>query len=287
MTENDFNSGKVSQEQGEPLSATGMFLRAFESGAEPDPEPTAPAPTKSAATAAGPGVSAVPSSGSGPSKPGEFTRIFQAAEAKATTSSASPVSQPPVSPLPKKESPASAAAPAPGEFTRIFVSASTPSASTPSKDQAAKPLSETSPAPSSPAAGAPRLKGFSTPGVSDSASAEGSFTQFFSATSSAPKPAPTPVQAYNPPAPAPFEPLPDRSRERDFGASFKPFEAAPPAASGSATGLMSSLASPGAPSVPRTPELLPSLFGPNLFRLIRRRRPLQNLQERIRAASPG
>ena len=59
----------------------------------------------------------------------------------------------------------------PGEFTRMFVRAT---ASMPQRPM---------PAVSDPAAFAPpatpRLKGFSTPGVSDSASAEGSFTQLF------------------------------------------------------------------------------------------------------------
>jgi hypothetical protein len=66
----------------------------------------------------------------------------------------------------------------PGDFTRMFVRAT---ASMP-----VRPM----PAVSDPAAfappAAPRLKGFSTPGVSDSASAEGSFTQLFQTAAPAP-----------------------------------------------------------------------------------------------------
>jgi len=62
MTENDFNSGPGSHEQAEPLSATGMFLRAFDSEspqsqAAPEAEPakpvTAPAPSVSSPSSSG------------------------------------------------------------------------------------------------------------------------------------------------------------------------------------------------------------------------------------------
>ena len=75
------------------------------------------------------------------------------------------------------------------EFTRIFVR---PSAVT---EQPVKPV-PTIPTSATLASGTPRLKGFSSPGVSDSASAEGSFTQIFggsvSAAASAP---PAPVSS--------------------------------------------------------------------------------------------
>jgi len=60
MTEKDFNSGPDSHEPAEPLSATAMFLRSFDSAPEPQqaqPETplAAPAPPPAAAPTSGPG----------------------------------------------------------------------------------------------------------------------------------------------------------------------------------------------------------------------------------------
>jgi len=74
--------------------------------------------------------------------------------------------------------------PHPGWFTSLFKRTSTLSEEPP-----AQTVTDTSPI-SPPATNPSRLRGFSTPGISDSASAEGSFTQFFKATSSAPPYAP-------------------------------------------------------------------------------------------------
>jgi hypothetical protein len=101
------------------------------------------------------------------------------------------------------------------------------------------------------------MKGFSTPGVSDSASAEGSFTQFFKAAPSTPAAASTPfapVQSYRPPPPPPPQETPWQ-HEPEFAAPTKPADSTP---SQSVTGLMSALSSPGGPSSgPRQPEVAP------------------------------
>jgi hypothetical protein len=258
MTEKDFNSGPGPQEQGEPLSATGMFLRAFDSGGTPSQEPEGN--PFGAPTTSGPSASSVPSPAPASSQPGEFTQMFQAMDARSTPAASTPVAPPAFSaPVAPKPEPAS---PAPGEFTRIFVSTSAPPKEQPAREQV-KPIAEAAPI-VPPPAGPSKLKGFSTPGISDSASAEGSFTQFFKATPTAPPPAPPSVQAYTPPPVAPFQPPSAKEwpREPDFGASTKPqFDSGPTPASGSATGLLSSLSSPGAAVPSRTPE--PAAYRPD------------------------
>ncbi|HEX4320616.1 MAG TPA: hypothetical protein VHZ52_06915 [Acidobacteriaceae bacterium] len=257
MTENDFQSGPGPQDQGEPLSATGMFLRAFDSGSDASQEPAASKPA--------PAVPSVPASGQPSSQPGEFTQMFQAMNSPAApapaqpsyTAPAAPRPEPPAVPAPPPPGPGVGSGTGPGEFTRIFVSGPSPA-----KEQAAReairPVAE-SPAP--PAASPARMKGFSTPGISGSASAEGSFTQFFKATPAAtPAPAAPPVQAYTPaPAQAPFAPAPAKEWEPEpsFSAGSSPLDSAPASAAGSATGLLSSLSSPSAPVAPRVPEPAP------------------------------
>jgi hypothetical protein len=187
----------------DPLSATGMFLNAFQT--QPDqpveqeqesagqwfaPEDKGGAELDGARLG-GPwgqplNAPSVPASvarpplGEGRPVPGEFTQMFHKLEfAPPPAASAVPEARP-TPEISRQE---------PGEFTRMFVRAT---ASMP-----VRPM----PAVSDPAAFAPpatpRLKGFSTPGVSDSASAEGSFTQLFQ--SAAPAPA------------APVRPLPPLS----------------------------------------------------------------------------
>lgn len=281
MTKNDFNSDPL--DQADPLSATGMFLSSFGSTPAPSQEsPEAGTAKPDPFAASGPGTTrtdwpAPPPSHPGPtssaSGPGEFTQMFQALE---TRPSPPPVFQPPAASPVVQPAPSQSA----GEFTRIFVSDSTPSTEHRSPEQGARTVVEPPHIPP-PVSNPSRMKGFSTPGVSDSASAEGSFTQFFKATPAAPastpspapvapsQAAPSPVQSYRPPTPTP-PPVAEKpwQREPEFGSIAKPADAPP--SSPSATGLLSALSSPGGASsgsrqhevTPYRPEPLPSYTPP-------------------------
>jgi hypothetical protein len=203
MTEDGKKPGREGAGQSDPLSATGMFLNAFQT--QPDqpveqvqesagqwfaPEDKGGAELDGAKldgarlggpwgqplhTPSVPASVARPPLGEGRPVPGEFTQMFHKLEfAPSPAVSAAPEARP-VPDISRQE---------PGEFTRMFVRAT---ASMPKRPM---------PAPSDPPAFAPpappRLKGFSTPGVSDSASAEGSFTQLFQ------NPAPTPAPPGRP-----------------------------------------------------------------------------------------
>jgi hypothetical protein len=196
MTEDGKKPGTEGAGHADPLSATGLFLNAFQT--QPD-EPVEQAQEsagewfatedKSGAKLGGPwgqplNAPSVPSSaprpplGEAKPVPGEFTQMFHKLEFAPA---------PPVSPAPEGRQSPEVSRQEPGEFTRMFVRAT---ASMPQRPM---------PAVSDPAAFAPpatpRLKGFSTPGVSDSASPEGSFTQLFR--TAAPAPAP-PVRPFTP-----------------------------------------------------------------------------------------
>jgi hypothetical protein len=123
-----------------------------------------------------PSSAARPPLGEGKPVPGEFTQMFHKLELAPA---------PPVRPAPEARPEISRQEP--GEFTRMFVRAT---ASMPQRPM---------PAASDPAAfappAAPRLKGFSTPGVSDSASPDGSFTQLFQTPARAPA---APVRPFTP-----------------------------------------------------------------------------------------
>ena len=161
MAENDFNSGPGRQGQEEPLSATAMFLRSFDSGSAPpqeSPETGAAKPAEPPPSfAARPASPAGSGSGSGP---GEFTQMFQAMEPRANTP-APPVPAPVAvqasnAQAPRVEPPA-APSQAPGEFTRIFVSSSALPKEPVARNTAETPAFQ-------PAAPSPsKLKGFSTP----------------------------------------------------------------------------------------------------------------------------
>ena len=211
MTEDGKKPGIEGAGHPDPLSATGMFLNAFQTQpnqpAEQELESAGQwfaAEDKSGAVFDGaklggpwgqplhtpsvPPAVARPPLGEGRPVPGEFTQMFHKLEfaPPPAASAAAPSAAPEARPTPE------ISRQEPGEFTRMFVRAT---ASMPKRPM---------PAPSDPAAFAPpappRLKGFSTPGVSDSASAEGSFTQLFQ------NPAPAP------PAPVhPFTPLSNRT----------------------------------------------------------------------------
>jgi hypothetical protein len=195
MTENGKKPG--AEGQPDPLSATGMFLNAFrtqpDQAAEPEERDKWFAPEdKGGAKLGGPWGQPLnspsvppapvrPPLGEGKPVPGEFTQMFQKLDF---------FPAPPVSPSPEPRPSTEMPREEPGEFTRMFVRAT---ASMPQRPM--PPLSD----PAALAAPAvPKLKGFSTPGVSDSASAEGSFTQLFQTPAPAPRspnPDPTPGKA--------------------------------------------------------------------------------------------
>ncbi len=228
MAKNDSNSGPEPPEQADPLTATAMFLKAFEPDREgtkkaPDPffaDPVAPRPNVPAPPGADRPVAseppfkpaASPGQPSGPgSGPGEFTQMFNTLGARQTPASApKPARETP--PVPQSATAVVKGPPQPpsdpgggGEFTRIFVSGSAPAAHTPpAHTPPARPAAADDsqrPAPSS--LPSSRSKGFSSPGTSDSASAgggftqpEGGFTQMFNMPSVSPSPRPAvPVQS--------------------------------------------------------------------------------------------
>jgi hypothetical protein len=203
MTEDGKKRGAEGASQPDPLSATGMFLNAFQTQpdqpveqedesagkwfAPEDDSGAALGETKLGGAKLGgpwgqplnapsvPFSAARPSLGEGKPVPGEFTQMFHKLEFAPSA---------PVSSAPEARPSPEISRQEPGDFTRMFVRAT---ASMPQRPM---------PAASDPAAFAPpatpRLKGFSTPGVSDSASAEGSFTQLFQT------PAPAPVAPVRP-----------------------------------------------------------------------------------------
>jgi hypothetical protein len=200
MTEDGKKPGIEGAGHPDPLSATGMFLNAFQPQPDQPVEPQQESAgewfateDKSGAALGGaklggpwgqplnapsvPSSAPRPSLGEGKPVPGEFTQMFHKLEFAPS---------PPVSSAPEARPAPEIARQEPGEFTRMFVRAT---ASMPQRPM---------PAVSDPAAfapPAPRLKGFSTPGVSDSASAEGSFTQLFQ--TAAPTPA-APIRPFTP-----------------------------------------------------------------------------------------
>ncbi len=197
------------QEQPDPLSATGMFLRAFDVEGEKKPsDPFAPAPPAarppSAASERPPYPPPAPPQGGQGGGQGEFTQMFNsqaprpapppAPRAQPATEAPTAVFRAPSSPTPQPAPPDQP----PGEFTRIFVSGVTPPQTPPRRTGEDPPR----PAPPSsatfvgsvPSSGSSRAKGFSSPGISDSA--DGGFTQFFSAPA---RPAAPPQSAAPPP----------------------------------------------------------------------------------------
>ncbi len=248
MAKIDEKSGSETPEQADSLSATGMFLRAFETkpetaaasggsaapaqaGAGPDPfGPSGPARSAFAAPeqASGTPQAAVPASA-----PGEFTRFLKTLEPRA---SGEPMPAGPLSPVPPSPAAASVSSapiahggPAPGEFTRIFVSGKSPTpGSSPKKTDELPGL----PPAAASSAGA---KGLSSPGVSDSASGAGSFTQYFNASASGS------ASRSVPPAPSPATGAEPLRRE-----GMQPVADTPAAAGPSVTSLLSSLSSTSA-----------------------------------------
>lgn len=256
MTKNDQNSGPEPPEQADSFSATAMFLKAFDADAKKPSEPAAqpaPWPAANSGDRQAYAPAAPPPSANGP---GEFTQMFNSLGQRPASAPPPPRETPPQAATHVvKGPPAAPADQGSGDITRIFVPGATPANAPP-----ARPPEETlRPAP--PSAGPSRSKGFSSPGVSDSASAEGSFTQFFSNT---PRPAASPQSSVPPPppapAPAPYNPppAPDTSWKND--PFFRPVEKSSAAEnpSPSVTSILSSLATSGpGSSAPRAPEPAP------------------------------
>jgi hypothetical protein len=192
MTEKGKKPGTDAASESDPLSATGMFLNAFQTEPEPAVEQPQGSPDKGAPKQA---------------QPGEFTQMFHKLE------------PPPSAPLPQIR-PASNPPQEAGDFTRMFVAAATSPGLRPApRTPDAAPLAPPSP---------PRMRGFSTPGTSDSASADGSFTQLFRTPASPPQAPPaqpyTPVPSAPPQAaerawPQSFDPAPNRDAMAQGGLS--------------------------------------------------------------------
>ena len=211
MTEKGKKPGTEAASQPDPLSATGMFLNAFAPQPEASVEQAQESPAKGAAK---------------PAPPGEFTQMFHKLE-------------PPSPPLPQTRA-TNNPPQEPGEFTRTFVAAATSPGLRPAP---AIP----DPAPFAPPP-TPKMRGFSAPGVSDSASPEGSFTQLFR-TPPSPPPAPSPLQ--------PFTPLPSappQAAEPAWPQSLDPVPNGDRMAPGGLTQLFRSLSEESEPAPSRIGE---------------------------------
>ncbi|HTJ31316.1 MAG TPA: hypothetical protein VL346_12485 [Acidobacteriaceae bacterium] len=246
------SSGSGSSDHEEPLSATAMFLRSLE-------EPSA-APKQEAGWAAPPVKQEQAAPAAGGQGPGEFTRMFQTvprqeAQAPQASAPATPVANPVPSAAPAPAANAGASG-GQGEFTRIFSAGSV--------SQEAKTVIEPPPyaPPVAPPAGGSSRKGFSTPGISDSASG-GSVTQLFKpVAASAPPPAVAPAPVAAAPVNAPAQPIvPSPAYVPAAEPAWKPEANFPahgqPAAGPSVTSLLSTLAAPGSSSPARAPEPVP------------------------------
>ncbi len=280
MTQKDWTPEGKPVDDADPLSATGMFLNALgkesnqpQTRTEINPpqaaagrQPLWPAeqgipPFAQEETPVRTAVEFEPPK----SAPGEFTRLFQAA----TSPAAPPPPKAPVVPPPVVSSPAPpfepkpAAASAPGEFTRIFVNPDAKPADRVAAPPPTRVIPDAPPA-THQASSPPRMKGFSS-GASDSASAEGGFTQFFQArpAPTAPAPAPTPapaprVQAYAPPTPSPAPPKEEIMPRRQPDFKTPEISSDPGGGSSSVTELFASLA----PAKPRQQEVKPERLEP-------------------------
>jgi len=234
------------------LSATGMFLRAFGENAKPETTPSDPLAKSPLPGMPQPSVQQ-PASGSKVA-PGEFTQLFQSLEAKPVAAPAPGPQEPQFRPTSSAKAPSSPLAePAgdrgPGEFTRIFVGgAPSPSPRGIEEPTRAVPLPTSTPS-------ASRSKGFSAPGVSGSASGEGSFTQLFNT----PPPSPSGTPAQPPVSSSPRNPA--WNNDPIFRTPQNPPPAEP---SSSVTNLIASLGAPSDPGaagrhepVPYRPDPIP------------------------------
>jgi hypothetical protein len=232
MSAEKAKEGNQKPEETENLSATAMFLRGFESSSRASSGPGNAAGTSHATPPSQAPVEPrveprVPAT----SAPGEFTSLFQTAS---SPGSSSPTATEAVKLAPSTPAGSARAASGPGEFTRIFVSGQTPPASAPAQqtDAAAHSVAAAPPV-------GDRSKGFSSPGLSDSASGEGGFTQFFESALGQP-PAPAKPSASSTPsapslAPPHIAPQPIPPGRQEFSGSR--------VNSPSVTSLLSSLSS--------------------------------------------
>ena len=144
-----------------------MFLNAFHR--QPDPSEALP-----------------PSGEPKPAAHGEFTQLF------GVQSPVPPTPHPPPATTAARETPKQTSE----EVTRIFVRQAPPQT---------EPTVRVVPSPAPPPPpNPPRMKGFSSPGASDSASADASFTQLFRPA----PPSPTPSPRFHPPPAQASSPLP-------------------------------------------------------------------------------
>ena len=235
MADEDKGSNRGIPEQSDALSATGMFLRAFESGpqAPVDSQAAAPPPVHSAESF--PRKASEGSSGPEPaetdltsSQPGEFTRLFQAARGESGAPPARAESG-----VREQIPQAPSVTPEAGEFTRIFVSGSSAAAGS-----AVPPVDESRRAVSSSPVSPGRAKGFSAPGLSDSVSGGASFTQFLKSAASTP-----PAQPVSDISSQPTR-IVELPNGRDFSKQSQK-SPAPESSPSSVTSLISSLSSQG------------------------------------------
>lgn len=250
-----------SHEEVDPLSATAMFLRTLDkqqeaghdepsagSGIAPDGRQSVPRDFP-------------PASSTPESDKGEFTAIFGRSSPRPSSQATSvPVAATPV-PRPVTEAdPAPPAKEGPGEFTRIFVKGSAMSP---------KPLvrnMETSaePAPATP----PSARGFSAPGVSDAASNDASFTNFFKLNAKGANSVPQPREPLPTPERPPETPLRDRSSRSEASiAGSNQGQISPAPESQSITSIIESLSSPANRAEPapyQTIEPTPASYQPPL-----------------------
>ena len=163
-----------------PSLATADFTQPFVSPAEPTIERSAPPPPPPPAPMAPPAQS----------QPGEFTRLFQAANPPAPTSQHPAVAPPPPPPAAPMAPPAQSQ---PGEFTRLFQAAAPPTApATLPNLTAADSMEATIELPVAPAAPPPPPVA-AAPSAPPAQSQPGEFTRLFQAAS--PTPAAQPAES--------------------------------------------------------------------------------------------
>jgi len=255
MTQDKANLLPEDSAQAESFSATGMFRRAFAPNPEEPASPKAPSAEPSPAAPSTARETPPPVS-----QAGEFTHLFQRVQPFLPDAAATP---------PTPAATGVPFTPEPGEFTRIFRGRPAGRPSDARRD------GETS------ATGA--VRGFSSPGPSDSAAAEGSVTQLLRAPSPGPSASPAhakveyesllQARAAAPAAPSPritnlLESLSTRDRSADAPIAPELPPISPRAASGGVTQFIQKLAdedSPAPPAPPPQSEPIPTSSGPGEF----------------------
>jgi len=250
---NDRKSGPPEPEDREPLSATAMFMRSLDEAATQKPEggpEVRPLGMPQSLAEPGPQFGPLPSS-----QPGEFTQIFGSANRPPAPSVPLAAAQPAPASRPEEQS---------GEFTRIFLKET---GVPPSRADELLPRKNES---------SSRAKGFSSPGVSDAASGDSTFANFFK---------PNPAAATQPPSAKPAgspllgAELNNPHRPPDAPSRFS--GVVPPSSDRSVTDILSHLAADRSTSLgQRNAEVVPYREEP------RRDSPLSPLSQ-APAADPG